>query len=154
MLTAAAGTIVRDATVADIPRLLVMGRRFRAETVYATRLPDNPDQMRALGERLITTPEGLLLVADQGWDLVGMIGVFLFVHHFSGLLTAGEVFFWVEPEHRGYGVRLLRRAEQWAAAHGATTMQMIAPTPEVGQLYDRLGYHALEVAYEKELACP
>jgi GNAT superfamily N-acetyltransferase len=152
MITATLTTI-REATAADVPRLVEMGRRFRAESAYALRLADNPAQMATMAEYLIASDNGLVLVVERDGLLVGMIGVLVFPHPLSGALTAGEVVFWVEPEHRGYGVRLMRRAEQWAIARGATTMQMVSPTPEVGQFYARLGYHALEVAYEKELPC-
>lgn len=156
MLTAVQ-TVIREATHHDVPALVAMGLRFRNATVYATRLAENPEQMAALGRHLIDSEDGLLLVADRGGEPIGMMGVLVFAHHLSGARTAGEVFFWVEPAHRGYGIRLLRRAEQWAKARGATTMQMIAPVvvddpdQDVGPLYARVGYHALEVAYEKTL---
>lgn len=152
MLTATpTSLIVREATVDDVPALVAMGQRFRNETIYATRLPENTAQMGEIARRLIVEDNGHVLVVDRDGALVGTIGLLVFPHHFSGALTAAELFFWVNPEHRGHGVRLLRRAEQWARDRGATTMQMIAPTPEVGTLYTRLGYAALEVAYEKEL---
>jgi GNAT superfamily N-acetyltransferase len=147
-----AGWQIREATMDDIPVLVSMGQQFRASSAYAAHLPENTTQMAAIAKRLIASPEGLVLVATRDGQIVGTIGVLLYPHHFSGLPTAGELWFWVTPEHRGYGVRLVRRAEQWAQRQGATTMQMIAPTPEVGTLYRRLGYTALEVAYTKELA--
>jgi GNAT superfamily N-acetyltransferase len=63
----------------------------------------------------------------------------------------GEVFWWVEPEHRGEGVKLLREAEKRAKHAGAQTMQMIAPTDKVAGLYQRFGYEFVEAAYQKSL---
>lgn len=153
MLTAVAPTIVtvRAAEVSDVPGLVEMGRRFRRETVYATRLRENPTKMGDTATTLITSDDGLVLVLDYGGELVGVIGMVLYDHHLSGERTAGEVFFWVDPEHRGKGLRLMRQAERWARERAATTVQMIAPTPEVGRLYDRLGYAELETSYGKEL---
>lgn len=144
---------IREATVADLPALLEMGRAFRQQTVYARRIPENLDRMAALAERLAVTQDGTVLVLERDGRLVGMIGLALFDHHLSGERTAGEVFFWVDPAHRGHGVRLLRRAEAWAKAQGATTLQMVAPTPDVETLYRRMGYAQWEVAYVKEFTC-
>lgn len=155
----ASQTVIREATADDVPALVAMGQRFRNSTVYARRLRDNPEQMAETGLMLIHSDDGLLLVADRGGAPIGMIGVLVFPHHLSGERTAGELFFWVDPEYRGYGVRLLRQAERWARERGATTMQMIAPVvidepdDDVGPFYARVGYHALEVAYEKDLTC-
>jgi GNAT superfamily N-acetyltransferase len=142
---------IRPATLSDIQALLVMGQRFGVTSGYSRWVPHNPTQLRALAERLITEATGVLLVVERAGALVGMIGVVLFPHHLSGALTAGELFFWVSPEHRGVGVRLLRHAEAWARDHGATMMQMVAPTEDVERLYAHLGYERLEVAYVKEL---
>ena len=40
---------------------------------------------------------------------------------------ARELFWWLHPEERGAGGWLLRRAEKWALAYGAASLQMIAP---------------------------
>lgn len=144
-------TTIREATVDDVPALVAMGQRFIRGSVYATRLRENVAQMAVAAERLIASEDGMVLVLDAVSDLVGMIGLVFFEHHLSGEATAGEVFFWVDPEYRGRGLRLMRHAEQWARDKGATTIQMIAPTPDVGRLYERLGYAELEVSYGKEL---
>lgn len=149
-VTRRAAPTVREATVDDIPRLVQMGQRFRLETGYASRIAENTGQMSALSERLIAGEDGLLLVSDREGIVTGMLGVLVFPHHLSGALVAGELFFWVEPDHRGHGVRLLKQAETWARANGATAFHMMAPSPEVERLYQRLGYTVLpEVTYEK-----
>lgn len=141
---------IRAASLVDVPRMVEMGQRFRNETVYAAQR--HPwTEMATLAARLIVSDAAIVLVAERDGRVVGMFGALLFAHHLTGLQTAGELFFWVEPEHRGCGVRLLRRAERVATARGAVSMQMIAPTPDVETLYGRLGYTPLEVAYEKGL---
>jgi GNAT superfamily N-acetyltransferase len=153
MLTAtpATHTLIRDATITDVPRLVAMGQRFRAESRYVSRLSENLEQMATLATHLITTEHGLVLVAERQDVVIGMIGLARFAHPISGEMTVGELFFWVEPEHRGHGLRLLRRAEAWAREQRATAIQLIAPTSEVGALYLRLGYTPLEISYQKEL---
>jgi GNAT superfamily N-acetyltransferase len=106
-------------------------------------------------ERLITQDDGVVFVTEDPTFRVvtGMIGMLLFVHHISGLLVAGEVFWFVRPESRGHGVRLVKQAEQWARNHDARQMHVTAPShTDVGVLYERLGFQAMEVGYVKDLA--
>jgi GNAT superfamily N-acetyltransferase len=108
--------------------------------------------MATLCERLITEDASIVFVADQDGELAGMLGMVVYRHPISDEVFASEVFWWVEPEHRGCGVRLLKAAERWAQRHGATQLQMIAPTPQVAQLYQRLGYSEVETLYQRALA--
>jgi GNAT superfamily N-acetyltransferase len=129
-----------------------MGERFLTETVYRGRVAVNPAQMTTLVDGLIAGENGEIFVAEQAGELVGMIGLLVFQHPIAGERTVSELFWWVEPEHRGGGVRLLKRAEQWAREQGAVKLFMVAPTAAVGTLYERLGYEYLEAAYQKAVA--
>lgn len=141
--------MIRLACAADVPRLVEMGLRFRAETDYARHLVENPAQMAELAARLIAS-DGVL-VSERAGALVGMLGYVLFPHFLSGELVAGEVFWWVEPEHRGEGVKLLREAERRAKQRGALKLQMIAPNEKVGALYQRFGYSYVESTFQRSL---
>jgi len=145
--------VIREATEDDIPRLVEMGERFWTETVYHDRIPVNPTQMAATTAWLLAPDSnGTVFVSDHGGRLVGMIGVLYFTNPITGEPTVIELFWWVEPEHRGHGLRLLKRAEAWGRETGAHKLQMIAPTPEIAQLYERLGFDYLETAYQKAIA--
>jgi GNAT superfamily N-acetyltransferase len=141
--------MIRAAIASDVPRLVEMGRRFRAETGYAKHLAENPAKMAELAQQLADA--GCLLVSERDDQIVGMIGFIVYPHFLSGETTGGEVFWWVEPEHRGEGVKLLREAERVARTAGAKTMQMIAPTDRVATLYQRLGYEFVEASYQRAL---
>lgn len=141
--------LIRPATEADIPRMVEMGQRFHDETTYQKHLPSNPEQMHKIGKQLIDL-DGLLVSEREG-KIVGMIGFVVFPHFLSGELVCGEAFWWVDPEYRGEGIRLMREAEKSACARGAKKMQMIAPTDQVGHVYQRLGYEFVESAYQKSL---
>jgi len=144
---------LRDATLADLDQLVALGARFRATTAYADLIEDNPGQMRQTAAQLITQANGVIVVSeDRGGLVTGMIGLLCFPHHLSGALTVGEVMWYVTPEARGGGVRLLKAAEQWARNQHATTIQMIQPSgTDIGVLYERFGYQAIEVAWSKRL---
>src|SRR5580698_1547835 len=117
---------VRLATAEDIPRLVAMGRRFRSETSYSKYLGENPERMAELGAILLAK-DGLLVLERDG-EAVGMLGFILHSHFISGELVAGEVFWWVEPEHRGDGLKLLEETKRRAKIAGAKYLHMIAPT--------------------------
>lgn len=153
MTEAPATTAIRPATDVDIPRLVEMGTRFISETTYRDRITNSPDAMLALAERLLTGgDDATVLVADRAGAVVGMIGLVAFAHHISGERVVGEVCWWVDPEARGSaGVRLLKAAEQWARARGATAIQMIAPTDDVARIYLALGYVPVETTFQRNL---
>ena len=141
----------RRGTPADVERIVTMGSRFVGETTYRALITPNPQQMTQTVSALMSNDSGCVFVGESHSELVGMIGMVMFTHHVSGDRIAGEVFWWVEPEHRGGGVKLLKAAERWAKEQQAQGIQMIAPTPEVGQLYARLGYAPVETTYQRAL---
>lgn len=141
--------MIRNAIDGDLDRLVEMGLRFHGETDYKDHLKANPEQMRAIAKQLADA--GGLLVSERSGVVVGMIGFVLFPHFLSGEVVAGEVFWWVEPEHRGEGIKLLKEAEKRAESAGASRMQMIAPNDHVATVYKRLGYEFVESAYQRSL---
>ena len=143
---------IREAVAGDLDAIVAMGEHFLAQTPYQTRIGRNPAQMRALAEHLITGAHGALFVAARAGTLVGMIGVFVFPHPISGEAIGSEVMWWMEPDARGAGIRLLRAAERWVKARGATRFQMIAPTPDVEAIYERLGFEKVETVYQRSVA--
>jgi GNAT superfamily N-acetyltransferase len=93
----------------------------------------------------------VILVSGSDATITGMIAMLAYDHPFSGERMAFEVVWWVEPEARGDGVRLLRAAEDWAMEQGIGKMQMVAPNERVGALYERLGYLPVETSYQRSL---
>lgn len=145
--------MIRQATVADLDAVVTMGRHFRSSLNYTNVIAENVPQMYATATALIERDDQILLVAESDAALVGMLGGLLFDHFISGERTAAEMFWWVEPRHRFgvHGIKLLKIFERWASRHGASMVQMIAPSIEVGAIYERLGYAAVEVGWQKRL---
>jgi len=140
--------VIRHATLDDVPAIVRMGQQF-IQTDYRHIVRENPEQMAALVTMLIEGEHGTVFVIDHEDDVVGMIGILCTTHCISGDMFAGELFWWVNPDQRGNGVRLLRKAESWAIKRGAKTIQMIAPNEQVGHLYARMGYAPVEMSYQK-----
>lgn len=135
--------------MADLPRLVEMGKRFRASSSYRDFIPENTDAMVQTATKLISF--GTVYVSQSGSKVNGMIGFLLFDHPLSGEKTASEIFWWVEPEARGTGLRLLNAMKRSAKASGAVKMQMIAPSPEVAAIYELLKFQKIETHYQKSL---
>lgn len=142
--------MIRFATLEDVPALVEMGKRFLRESPYHAFLAENPARMYELIAGLIEGSGGVL-VSSMGDKITGMLGYILHNHFISGEPMAGEVFWWVEPEYRGQGIRLLHAVEAAAHKAGATKIQMIAPNERVGALYARLGYSPVETTFQRTL---
>jgi GNAT superfamily N-acetyltransferase len=143
--------MIRRATLADVPTLVEMGLRFHRSTPYAAHLAVDADAVEAVMQQLVTADHGAVFVAEKDGAVVGMIGGAHYIQPFTTRRIASECFWWVNPDARGCGVRLERALRAWATAEGATVLQMIAPTPDVEQLYERLGYTRVEVMYQRSL---
>lgn len=143
--------ILRLATADDVDALVAMGERF-LESVYARKIHANADSLRAFSLGLIASPDAMVYVAESHSRVIGMMGMMRYVHPMSGELTASEVMWWMDPDRRGYGVRLFRVGEAWAHGSGATVIQMIAPSPEVERFYERVGYEPVERTYQRRIA--
>jgi GNAT superfamily N-acetyltransferase len=141
---------IRHATLADIPPMVEMGLHFLRQSPYKTKLAENGEQMAKLGERLISHVGGILVAEGHG-NILGMLGYVIHEHFISGEKMVGEVFWWVEPEQRGAGLKLLDELERVAKDAGAVKLHMIAPDERLGKLYERFGYEFLETTFQKTL---
>lgn len=143
--------MIRRATEADIPALTAMGQRFVEETSYKTLVSADPERIAHTVVGILSTDTGVVLVSEGESGPTGMIAMLSYEHPFSGEMTAFEVVWWVNPESRGDGIRLLRAAEEWGKQKGAKKMNMVAPNDRVGALYARLGYVPVETSFQRSL---
>lgn len=146
--------MIRRAGLTDVSRIVQMGERFIAETEYREFVPINRPAMTAWVTQLVGGSVGLdatVFVEEKAEEVVGMFGLFIYPSPLTGQIEAVETFWWVEPEHRRRGLRLLAAAEQWAREGGALALRMIAPTPKVERLYERLGFRHVEASYVRAI---
>ncbi len=140
---------VREAVTDDLPWLVGMGLRFIRDSDYRHHVAENPGALARLMGRLMESGESVILVVGDRPH--GMIGMLLYDHPMSGEKFASELFWWIDPEQRGSGLRLLNSAERWAKEAGARRIQMIAPNDRTARAYEGLGYGKLETHYQKEI---
>lgn len=148
--------MIREATEEDIPRIVALGSQSLIDGPYAGKIKDNPAQTEKLAQRIISDPNGRVLLwedEDGSGRVSGLLAFIIYAHYFTGEPTANEIMWYVEPGHRGNGAgfRLLWAAEKLALELGAINMAFSAPTNQVGEIYKRFGYHQVEVGYQKEL---
>jgi GNAT superfamily N-acetyltransferase len=142
---------IRQAAAEDLERILEMALRFVSETKYRGLIEISPEALTKTVCALAANPDGAIFVSEAEEHITGMIALLVFDHPYSGVRTASEMVWWVEPESRGVGLRLLDAAEEWARGGGAEIMQMVAPTEAIGRLYERLGYKPVETSYQRRL---
>lgn len=144
---------IRQADLQDIDHIQAMFRVFVATSQYRKYVGDSPTHSYAAIEKLLTSEDCAVFVVDAGDALIGMLGLCCFSHPFSGEKLAVEAFWWLNPERRGHGAFLLRHGEKWARAQGAQRLDLMQPVDKarVGQIYEALGYSAVEVTWRKTL---
>jgi GNAT superfamily N-acetyltransferase len=135
----------------DIGRIIEMGQRFVRETTYGEFIELSMERLSMTVVGVASNPKGVILLSEDGPDVTGMIALVVQEHPYSGIPMAFELVWWVDPERRGIGRELLSAAEGWAREQGARAIQMVAPNPRVGALYERLGYRAVETSYQRSL---
>lgn len=145
--------MIRPATLDDLEKIAELGEEFHAEASWADVAPYNAGDCRqALA---VILAQGVILVAEDGGEIVGMAGGLIFPLYFNHAhLTGSEMFLWVRPDRRGsLGVRLLDAMEQAARAKGCASwgMALMASlNPEkTEQFYLRRGYRPHERTYLK-----
>ncbi len=143
---------VREATKADIPRIVEMGERFFQASSFSDFSVYSEKHATKMARHLLEDEAGILLVTD---DLSGMAGALVYPFYMTGSMTAQELFWWVEPEHRGVGRLLLDAMERAAKGKGAETLNMAAldslDYERVAAVYRRAGFRPSEHYWIKEL---
>jgi GNAT superfamily N-acetyltransferase len=146
-------TMIRAATHDDIPRLAELGRQMHVESRFA-RLPLDDGKVRALFVELIESADGLLIVAENGGEVIGGFAGYVCEHYFARTLVAGDYALFIAPEHRGgmAAPRLLKAYVAWAKSRGAVMIQAGITTgvhvEATTQLYQRLGFQPAGALFE------
>lgn len=129
------------------------GARFLAEEYQDTA---DPESFATLVRQLMNPAQGRAYVLVQGSEIIGGAGVLFFPCWYdANRLDAQELFWWIEPEHRGKrdGIRLIERIEADAKAAGVHRLMLIHPAgnEKVGFFYARRGYTKTETVYSRRL---
>lgn len=150
--------MIRPATLEDLSRIETMGPAFFAVSGLDRWFHYNPRCFVKVVTDFMASDQAVVLVGDGPMGAVAMAAALAYPCWFnSEHLSAQELFWWVEPAHRGgeLGTLLRRGMEDWAKRKGCLTMEMGAMEslrPEVmANLYERKGYGAKERIFCKRL---
>lgn len=149
-LTATGST--RDAVLDDVPALAALGLSFVASSPYEG-MPGVTHDSIAAALRAVIERGGFVRVAEVGGAVVGMLVAGTGVWFAPEAPIAGELAWWVEPEHRktAVGFRLIRDYVKWArdlGMWGAHASDMDKGTgASAGDVLQALGFHANETSW-------
>lgn len=133
---------VRAARPGDLEAMVrLLGELFSIESDFQ---PDAARQRRGLALLLEDPARCALLVAERAGVVVGMVTAQLVVSTAEGAPSALVEDMVVAARERGHGAgkALLRALEGWAAARGATRLQLLADRDNAPALafYARMGW--------------
>lgn len=134
--------MIRPGLVEDIPRIVEMGRKFHE--AGGIKAPYSEDATAKTVQHLIESPEGILLVSEQG--MIG--GATMQAYCADKWKIAVELFWWCEDRQ---GLKLLRGFEKWAATIGANEVRMttIHNLEGAARILSRKGYQPTEISHGK-----
>lgn len=138
--------MIREATEADLPRIVAMGERFHAFSDYGFAAYDGAAAAQFVAG-LIANPGGVALVSDHG-----MLGGMLVPLYFAPAhLVAVETFWWADRD----GMALLDAFEQWAKAKSASAVTLSClgnkRDKALGRVFEHRGYAKAETSYMRAL---
>ncbi len=91
----------------------------------------------------------------QGDKVIGVIAGLISKQLMSHKRVFQEIVWYVDKDHRGQGVRLLRFIENWCAEEGIVQIimaRMHNSMPDtMGEFYERMGYKPFETHYIKDV---
>ncbi len=142
--------MIREATRADIPQMARMARDFHAASPM-NRYSFSPMRAAQAAMAAIDNPGTLALVLDLN-GLHGALLASVRAYPLGDTLCAYEDVLWVDPDYRGrWGVKLIRRFEDWASDMGAAVIGISCPVGTVERLYASLGFTQAETTFAKGL---
>jgi len=145
---------IRKAVTEDLDTIVEMGERFWPHTPFAKKgVPFNRETVTSLIRNVII--DHLLIVAEQGDELVGFLGYFVIPLPFNDdFIAAQEMFFWVEPKYRDLHISdlMLTKAEKHLIEDvDFIMMGDLSTSSNLKEYYEERGYSLSERSYMKEV---
>lgn len=147
--------MTRALTSSEVGICCEAARKFYEEGKLPGRLVENV--FIAGWQERIDTDAGVIFGSfnDNTGEFEGGLGAVIYPDPNSGDPLTCEMFWYMKPECRGNGMRLLEAYENWAKSKGAHRIYMIHLLelhPDVmRKIYERRGYKPVEVGYSLEV---
>jgi GNAT superfamily N-acetyltransferase len=130
--------------------MAAMGRKFYEASGYVDITEYSEESFIT---SLVNAPDSVFLVVEKD-GLVGMAGALVYPFYFNlKHRTAQEMFWWVDPEHRGVGGELFDALLREVKKLGAESLTMIALErfSWVGSYYEKRGFRPTERSFIKRI---
>ncbi len=141
-MTESTDIIIRKAVLQDRETCLDMAEKFYSLTGYEPHIPFSRSDCGILFDSALE--QGLVFVADSNGPVGIVLGLYMPSVINRAYLAGSEIIWWVEPEFRGIGRRLLQRIQNEARDLGIKMWSMISLEcvhPEIAErLYLSEGY--------------
>jgi hypothetical protein len=144
--------MIRQATLADVPRLVELGAIMHQESRFNV-LGYAPEKVVELLEGLLADDDFLRVIERDG-VIVGMLAGYISEHWCSKALVASDCALFVEPGNRGgvEVVKLIRQFREWAVDRGALMATLGistgVQTDRTAKLMELVGYECIGHLYE------
>jgi len=135
--------VIRQATVADVPHIVALGRAFHAQPRWPAPLTFRAADFADTCDRLLDA--GAIFLSERG--LIGLVVNPSIYNH--AVAVASELFFWA-PD--GQGDALRRAAEAWAKDRAAVLIMGAhepGPVERIANWYRRKGYSPIGRQFAK-----
>lgn len=144
---------MRVAEEKDIPAIVEMACQVHQESIFNAIAPFIADDAAEIFTKMLGQPNHSLLVeGDPAFAVFAVRFQRMIANHQCWL--AMELFWFVEPGHRGKGIKFVKDVEAWVREQGAHALDLSVATgldPRVMKLYDRMGYVPSEIHFTKVL---
>lgn len=143
--------MIRDATLADLPFMLNLGREMFCESRFSKNFEFDVTKGLRMLRAHIESPEGIAIVSEHGM-IVGAVEE----HWFAQGLRADDRIIYVSKEHRRgrEGLMLIRAYMKKARELGAREIHIgngaAIVDGRLGKLFERLGFERMGDYYVKE----
>jgi GNAT superfamily N-acetyltransferase len=147
--------MIREALISEVRAVSTFMTKFEECTKF---VKVDIDHATKVYKKLITDNMGaMIILTDESGSIDKMVGGLGCVKgpdlHYPRI-TAVETFWYVTPEHRGSGLKLIKAFEAWAKRNNCDACAMIhlADSFEnrLPNLYNRLDYELVEQHFVKE----
>lgn len=106
-------------------------------------------------KNLIQTRGGKIFALEKDQKIIGALGFFITRAVEDGALCCTEAFWYVHENHRGSGIKILNKFEDYAKSIGCKRIAMVhlenSMPEKLKKLYTRKKYKHIESMYLKEL---
>jgi GNAT superfamily N-acetyltransferase len=144
---------IRPLTESDLAETALKGAAFYREGKLPGRFV--PEVFTQTWRQLLGSGIGTLIGLEIDGRIEGALGGVKSPDPNDGDLVAVEMFWFVDANHRGHGLKLLDAFEEWAHQQGCKRVGMIhllqLMPDKLEVLYRRRKYQPVEVHYLKEL---